>query len=60
MSNSVIVEAGDASVVYASPRDPYTRRLLAAANLRPRRDLVEAGLCSFTRPLAAKVTALGL
>jgi ABC-type glutathione transport system ATPase component len=52
MSNSVIVEAGDASEVYASPRDPYTRRLLAAANLRPRRDLGQAGLRALRRPLA--------
>jgi ABC-type glutathione transport system ATPase component len=37
MSNSVIVESGDASEVYANARHPYTRRLLAAANLRPRR-----------------------
>ncbi len=37
ISNSTIVEPGDASEVYANARHPYTRRLLAAANLRPRR-----------------------
>ncbi len=52
MSHSVIVESGDASEVYASPRDPHTRRLLAAANLRPRRNLGEARFRSLRRPLA--------
>jgi ABC-type oligopeptide transport system ATPase subunit len=37
MSNSMIVESGDASEVYSRPRHPYTGKLLAAANSRTRR-----------------------
>jgi hypothetical protein len=53
MSNSVIVEAGDAQEVYANPGDPYTQRLLAAASVRSRRPLDMRPDCATVPPQPA-------